>query len=572
MVNLLSTLSSDEKISLIEHAQGPVVVDTEVVPMAGLSVCFRGMPDGFYFGINHSGDHNLTPEQVERLFAALYSREALIFHNAPHDLAVLEDAGFPYCGKFYDTMLMAHWVNEDRFNYSLDSISRLYGGKPKLKPKIMTDLIESDGWDAIPFKVMEEYSGNDAFITMGAFDKIYPDFQAQGFDDGLWDVEQDFIRYVIIPMKRRGIKLDLEFCIREYMRGISIMEECKTELGFDPGKQAKLKSFILDEMGLPVLGRTATGRVAFTKKEMAEYEQMLEHKKDTRATTILKYRGWQKTTSSNYKAYLNLADTEGVLHPNYKLHGTKTSRLSCELPNLQQIPKTTDKEWNGKLKDAFIPRDGFGLWTIDFSQLQFRMAVSYANEERLIDIFNDRDRDIFTEMAKQLSWKRNDVKTLVYLTLFGGGPKRAADAFNVSLEEGKMLVNEFNSEYPLIKRSAYKAQRAAEKLGYIRMWTGRRRHFPKGSATYRAFNAAIQGGEAEIIKRCMIKIAQEVCDDNCFLLLQIHDEIVFEIREGMEEHYLSQAQKIMEEVPKDFCAYTGVPVAFHSSAAKWGAK
>ncbi len=116
------------------------------------------------------------------------------------------------------------------------------------------------------------------------------------------------------------------------------------------------------------------------------------------------------------------------------------------------------------------------------------------------------------------------------------------------------------------------AQRTAQKLGYIKMWTGRRRHFPKGSAYYRAFNAAIQGGEAEIIKRCMIEIARQVCDDNCFLLLQIHDEIVFEIREGMEEKYINEAQAIMETVPMDFCNYTGVPVAFHSSAGKWGAK
>ena len=567
----VSLVDNQSKINMIRYATGPVAVDTEIVPLGGISVAFRGMPDGFYFGINHAGDHNLTPDELLNLIDALYSREALIFHNSPHDLAVLEDAGFPYLGKFYDTMLMAHWVNENMFNYSLDSVSKYYGGKPKQKPQLMQDLIDQDGWDSIPFNMMDEYSSHDAWITMQAFDKIEPLFFGQ-FDEELWQVEQDFIRHVIIPMKRRGIKLDLEFCIREYMRGTAIMEECKKELGFDPGKAAQLKKVLIDDMGLPILGRTATGRIAFTKKELAEYETLLEHKKDARATTILRFRGWQKTVSSNYKAYLNLADENGVLHPNYKLHGTVTSRLSCELPNLQQIPKTTDKEWNGKLKDAFIPRTGFGLWTIDFAQLQFRMAVSYANEEELINIFNDRSRDIFTEMAKTLSWLRNSVKTLVYLTLFGGGPKRAKDAFGVTIDEATVLVHEFNSEYPLIKRVAYRAQNFAQKHGYIKMWTGRRRHFPKGSAYYRAFNAAIQGGEAEIIKRSMIRIAKEVCDENCHLLLQIHDEIVFEITEGMEDQYLPRAQKIMEEVPLEFCKFTGTPVAFASSIAKWGAK
>lgn len=568
---MLHQLSLDDKIRMIEHATGPVACDTEIVPLGGISVAFRGMPNGFYFPLTHAGPHNLTTSQLDNLVNALYSREALIFHNSPHDLAVLEDAGIPYTGKFYDTMLMAHWVNEDLFNYSLDSISRRYGGRPKEKPAAMENIIESDGWAAVPAMLMDEYSSHDAFITMGAFDKIEPLFFAQ-FTEELWQYEQDFIREVIIPMKRRGVKLDLEFSIREYMRGTAIMDECKKELGFDPGKPAQLSKFLIDDLGLPVLSRTATGRIQLTKKEMEQYDVLMAHKKDDRAKTVLRYRGWQKTCSSNYKAYLNLADENATLHPNYKLHGTKTSRLSCELPNLQQIPKTTDKEWNGKLKDAFIPRVGFGLWTIDFSQLQFRMAVSYANEERLIDIFNDRSRDIFTEMAKQLGWKRNDVKTLVYLTLFGGGPKRAKDAFGVTIEEAQVLVHEFNSEYPLIKKSAYLAQRTAQKLGYIKMWTGRRKHFPKGSAYYRAFNAAIQGGEAEIIKRCMIEIARQVCDDNCFLLLQIHDEIVFEIREGMEEEYLARAQAIMETVPMEFCKYTGVPVAFHSSSGKWGEK
>jgi DNA polymerase-1 len=572
----MASLDNDTKIRMIGHAQGPVAVDTEIVPLGGISVAFRGMPNGFYFGVNHAGEHNLTSVQLDALFNALYSREALVFHNAPHDLAVLEDYGRPYTSKFYDTMLMAHWVNEERFNYSLDAISRAYGGRPKEKPKLMQDLIDQDGWDSIPFKMMEEYSSHDAWITMQAFDKIEAEFFLE-FTEELWQWEQDFIREVIIPMKRRGIKLDLEFSIREYMRGVAIMEECRKELGFDPGKPAPLTKFLIDDLGLPVLNRTKTGRVQMTKKELAQYEQMLEHKNDGRASTVLRYRGWQKTTSSNYKAYLNLADEHSVLHPNYKLHGTKTSRLSCELPNLQQIPKTTNKEWNGKLKDAFIPRQGFRLWTIDFSQLQFRMAVSYANEERLIEIFNDRSRDIFSEMAKDLDWVRDDIKTLVYLTLFGGGSGRAKDAFGVSLEDAKILVGEFNSEYPGIKRVATQAQHAAQRLGYIQMWTGRRRHFKKTRenpkpAYYRAFNAAIQGGEAEIIKRCMIELARTVCDDNCFLLLQIHDEIVFEIREGMEEDYLARAQKVMEEVPKAFCDFTGVPVAFHSSAGKWGAK
>lgn len=567
-----SSLSLDDKLSVLEMATGIVAVDTEINPLGGVSVSVEGFPQGFYFPVTHAGLHNVTEAQKKHLFSLLHKQEALGFHNAPYDLSVLEEAGFAYKGKFYCSMLMAHWVNEERYNYSLDSISKAYGGKPKEMPEAMKNIIESDGWAAIPAGLIDTYASHDAYITRQLIQAILPDFQAQGFDGELWEIEQQFIRDVIIPMKRRGIKLDLEFAIREYMRGTAIMEQCVKDLGFNPGKASELKRVLIDEMELPVLGRTKTGRIAFTKKELKKYEQILEHKSDPRATTILRYRGWQKTVSSNYKSYLNLADDEGVLHPNYKLHGTVTSRLSCEDPNLQQIPKASDKEWNGDLKKAFIPRPGFGLWTIDYSQLQFRMAVSYAGQEDLIDIFNDATRDIFSEMAKQLAWTRDAVKTLVYLTLFGGGAETAKDSFGITKDEAQVIIHEFNSQYPMIKKVAFKAQRIAQKLGFIQYWTGRRRHFPPGSAFYRAFNAAIQGGEAEIIKRAMIKIAQEVCDENCHLLLQIHDEIVFEIRDGMEEEYLAKAQKVMETIPEAFCEFTGNYVKFATSAGPWGKK
>jgi DNA polymerase-1 len=271
---------------------------------------------------------------------------------------------------------------------------------------------------------------------------------------------------------------------------------------------------------------------------------------------------------------LENADEFGVLHPGYKLHGTRTGRLSCEKPALQQIPKSSDKEWNGNSKAAFIARSGFSLWTIDYSQLQFRMACSYAKQQDLIEIFNDESRDIFTEMAKEMGWLRDDVKTLVYLILFGGGATRAKNAFGLAtVDEGGALVNEFHAMYPGIKKVARQAQNFAMKMKYVQYWTGRRRHFfGREAKFYRAFNAVIQGGEAEIMKRAMIACAKEVCDENCRMVLQIHDEIAFEIRDGMEEEYLQRLQAVMERVPEDFCKFTGVPVQFRTSAKKWGEK
>lgn len=580
-------LSLDDRITLTESAD-IVTVDTEGMSrMLGFSVCFDGLSDGFYLPFTHENEENLTEAQKEKIYKVLDTREALVFHNAVHDLRVLYRSGFDYRGLFYDTMLMAHWVNEERHSYKLNDISQVYGGKPKDMPEVMKFIIETEGWDKVPASLMEQYAGNDAFIEHALFRKLLPEFRLQGFDGELWENEQKFIR-VMGGMIDLGIKIDTAFSVREYMKGTAIMEECKAELGFNPNSGKQLKTFLIDELGLPVVKHTKSckecqkrpsppvashdGPPAFDKDAMKSYDLMLERKDDPRAKTILRYRGWMKTTSSNYKPYMELIDENAILHPGYKLHGTKTGRLSCADPNLQQIPKSSDKEWNGNLKRAFIPRDGYKLWTVDYSQLQYRMTCAYAGQEDLIEIFNDPSRDIFTEQASDMGWLRADVKTLVYLILFGGGANRASVAFGVPVSQGGELVEEFHSSYPKIKKVSQECQKAAARQGYVKYWTGRRRHFfPGGAPTYRAFNAVIQGGEAEIMKRAMI-LLHPLMNKECRMVLQVHDEIAFEIKEGREDYYLPKIKAVMESAPEEFCKFVGVNVRFDCQAKPWGEK
>lgn len=583
------TLSHDQKLDILATAVESgktIVVDTEGVNrFLGVSVAFDGLPFGMYWPINHDQPGNITAAQRERLFELIRRIEVMVAHNAVHDLRFLKRYGVDFRGKFYCSMLMAHWINEEEYDYSLDALGRIYNLKSrKTKPKHMEDFIATEGWDKVPISWMDEYSAIDSFTELELFNKELPLFQEQGFDGPLWDVEQEFIRDVMAPMMERGIRMDLEFAASEYLKGISKMEKLKKDLGFNPGSSIAMTKFA-KELGLPVVKHTSScepckkrqpvssheGKMSFDKEAMKEYEVILEHQNDPRASMVLAYKGWQKTTSSNYKPYMELS-VNGILHPGYKLHGTKTGRLSCANPNLQQIPKSSDKEWNGNLKRTFISREGFRLWSIDYSQLQFRMTCAYAQQWDLIKVFNDALRDIFTEMATDMAWIRDNVKTLVYLILFGGGGTRASHAFNTSFIKGKAIVDKFNRKYPEIPAVAKEAERAARAQGYVSYWTGRRRHFRGGAPFYRAFNAVIQGGEAEIIKRAMIQIQKEVCDDNCFLVLQIHDEIVVEITEGMEDIYLPRIQKVMEDVPKAFCEYVETHVDFRTSVNEWGKK
>lgn len=580
-------ISYDDIIDLTQAAD-IVTVDTEgMTRMLGFSLCFDGLNQGFYLPFSHNDEGNLSEAQKKKIYAILGSRDALVFHNAVHDLRVLARHGFVYNGVFYDTMLMQHWINEELRNYKLDNVAKLHGFSGKQMPPVMSFIIDTEGWDAVPIGPMTEYSGVDAFIEHGVFRKLLPQFQKEGFDGPLWATEQKFVRDVMGPMIDLGIKIDQEFCIREYLKGIAAMQECLAELNMNPASSKDMKKFMIDDLGLPVVKHTKScekckkrqpvasheGPPSFDKDAMKEYDFLLENMGDSRAKTILRYRGWQKTTSSNYKPYMDLCDNNAVLHPGYKLHGTRTGRLSCEQPNLQQIPKSSDKEWNGRLDQAFIARDGYNLWKFDYSQLQFRMTVAYAGQQDLIEIFNDPERDIFTEMATDMGWLRQNVKTLVYLILFGGGANRAMVAFRLkTLAEGKALVEEFHNRYPRIRAASNSAQKAASTLKYVKYWTGRRRHFfPGGAPTYRAFNAVIQGGEAEIMKRVMIQLAEEVCNDDCRMVLQIHDAIAFEIKKGMEDVYLPRIKKVMDEAQaiKDFCDFVGVDIRFKTEYEPW---
>lgn len=559
-----------EQFLALASLQDILTVDTESDPdtdeFLGISVAFDGMENGFYFGIEcQEPEYRLTPEQCDAL-RRLFTERTLVFHNAAYDLKRLQRKfNYHHTGRFYDTMLMIHWINENLQNYSLDAQCRAYGLRQKNRSPQMQFIIDNMGWRSVPFKLMHEYSANDAFITHQLFRTVLPEFQSQEFDNELWHKYECKYIWVIADMVELGIKIDLEFCVREMIKGQNIMDQMRTELMFNPASPIGLENLLIKQLGLPVVELTPGGKPSFNKKAMEQYDEMLEFHDDDRAKKILRYRGWQKTVSSNYKAYCNLRDANNVLHPGYKIHGTRTGRASCENPNLQQIPKTTKKEWNGNLKKAFVARDGYELWEFDYSQLEFRLTCAYAEQHDLLEVFNDPDRDIFSEMAAQMGWERQNVKTLVYLILFGGGANRARVAFGLkTIEEAKELVEEFHRMYPGIRKVSRKAQNLATARGFVKYWTGRRRHFPRGSKYYRAFNSIIQGGEAEIVKRAMIKLAETVCDESCRMVLQVHDSIVFEIKVGDADKYGPKIIEAMENVDYNF------GVDFRVDAHRWG--
>jgi DNA polymerase-1 len=459
-------------------------------------------------------------------------------------------------------MLMAHLLDEDLPNKSLDYIGEYYVGIRKNRSAEMQQYLDLFGWANVPAYAIQEYAAHDAYLTLLVFEFLKVRFDEEDLKE-YWTYEQEFIR-TLIAIEGPGIKLDSGFCHEQITTGEDVMNKMAAALGVNPASPKDLKTLLIDQMGLPVLKETPGGKPSFDKATMIKYEKLLAEQEDERASQILTYRGWQKAVSSSYRNYLGHVASNGRLRPNYKIHGTVTGRLSCEQPNLQQIPRRSTKPWDGGLKRAFIAEPGWELWDFDYSNLELRLGAAYAREESLINIVNS-GRDVFSEMAMELGFSRQDTKTLVYTIQFGGGANRIREVFNVSPARAQEIRETFFDRYPGFRMVMSKAQRTAERNSKVKIWSGRYRHFKGADNTYKAFNSIIQGGAADIVKRQIVRVHKTLDPAEARILLTVHDSIVVEIRKDRVEELVPEITRLMSTVIPDF------GVNFDVEGRPWGA-
>lgn len=536
-----------------------IAVDTETTGflvkdgrdyLMGISVAYRLGAFGIvsaYFPFRHQ-EGNLERGHLELIKSVIESKP-LVFHNLKFDLHSLATIGIVPTGKLYDTLNIAQLINEELPSKSLDYLSKKFLNDSKAKDEVKT-WADMYGWASVPANIMAPYAEHDAELTLMLFEKFWPQMREQELV-GLWPTERQFTR-LLTDMERRGVRIDPAFCEAKARKGRDRMNAILDDLDLDEdtlGPKA-LYRILIEELQLPVVKRTDKGAVCFDKDAMAQYDEMLEAMDSPIAHLVLEYRGWQKAVTSLYEPLLRLVSPDGRVRPNFKQHGTKTGRLSCAEPNLQQIPKRTEKPWNGDAKRAFCASEGFTLWGYDYSQLEFRLAAAYGQEQWLIEEFANPDGDVFTVMSERLGVSRSVVKTFTYGTLYGAGLAKTAQTLGQPEAAIEADYNSFRDSISGIRHVSSVATKKAKQRGYVKYWTGRRRHFPYADGHHKAFNSLLQGGGAELVKRAMIRLDSEVCDDNCRILLQVHDEIVFEIKDGMESTYDPLIVKIMTEFPE----------------------
>ena len=522
----------------------------------------------YYFPFRHKTD-NLSLSYRDELKELIEKGgKKIVCHHTRHDILANNSLGIKVPFDFDDTMLLAHSVDENKLSYKLDYIAKELGLPGKARDNHFEQAIKLLGWDGMPPANMAEYAATDATLLRPIYSHYKPIYDSEDESNGeLWHYDRRFM-LLLNNIELTGAKVDLQLAEREAERGEARMAEIAKELGLNPGSRNDLEELLINKLELPVVKSSPkTNNPSFDKKAMEVYEGYLEKLNSPVAQLVLEYRGYQKAVSSYWKAYLNHVSPDGRIRPNFNLHRTVTHRLSCNTPNTQQIPRITQKEWSKYVKQGFIAEDGYALIEADYSQLEFRLGAAYAQQKDLIEIFNDPNRDIFDEMSIDLSMLRHDTKTLNYTIQFGGGVKRISEAFNIPPANAKLIRDNYFNTYTGFRKVIQMANQTAQGQGFVRTWTGRRRHFedPYGEA-HKAFNAVIQGGAADIVKRQMIRLADAIGWDNpeCRMILQVHDSIVFEIIKGKVEYYSRIIKKVLEDVVPDF------GVQFRVDVHEWG--
>jgi DNA polymerase I len=546
---------------LYDNPDAVIAVDTETTGLSvaskehlciGISVAtvIKGKPLSHYFPAQHKVGENVSKPTLDKLKYVLERPgTVLVFCNAQFDLLSLETIGIIASELYFiDVPTVAHLINENKpYNKGLDSLAQFYLKDEGKVKDLAIDKEKKTGWENTTWQMMWDYAVRDAELTWRLWDLLKQMPQWKELPEEIWPHKQDLVR-VLLSMKRHGVNIDVQLAQKYVQLGEEHMARIEKSLGINPASPKQMKKLLIDDLGLPVVKSSVkTGAPSFDKQAMLAYDSMLEKLENPVAKQIKEFRGWQKAVSAAYRPYLDLLDVDGRLRCSYRLHGTATGRLSCAEPNLQQIPKSSDKPWNGKVKDCFIPEPGWKLINADFSQLELRLATAYAGEEELKTVFNE-GRDIFTEMSKQLGMSRHETKTLVYSMQYGAGEQRLMDAFNVTKAESKAIRQNYFTTYPNFRQFNERCTAKVEQSGRIKIWTGRERHFENRNDGYKAMNSVVQGGAADIVERIMVKCFKELEGPDCRMLLQVHDSITFEVKESAVPQYMNKIRTTMEDV------------------------
>lgn len=604
------TVTSLERLDVYIAAAfetGVIAVDTETsslqpmqAELIGISLCVtpgqacyiplrhQGSGEGSLFG----GDKLLPGQLPEadvlaRLKPVLEDASILkIVHNMKFDWLIFKRRGI-IAGPLDDTMLLSYVLDAGRTDHGMDVLSeKFFGHKPVQFGAVAGTGRSFIGFARVAIDAATEYSAEDADVTLRLWRVLKPRLPAEHMTHVYESLERP-MSVVLARMEERGILIDRAILSRlsgEFAQDMARLEGTIHELAgerFNLGSPKQLGDILFGKMGLPGAKKTATGAwstSAGVLEDLAEQGHEL-------AARILDWRQLSKLKSTYTDALPSFADPEtGRVHTSYALAATTTGRLSSSEPNLQNIP--VRNEAGRKIRRAFIAAEGHKLISADYSQIELRLLAHIADIPQLRTAFAE-GQDIHATTASEMFGVpvkgmppevRRRAKAINFGIIYGISAFGLANQLGIPREEAGAYIKRYFERFPGIRAYMDRTKAFVREHEYVTTIFGRKCHYPRVNASNpseRAFNeraainAPLQGSAADIIRRAMIRMDDALARAklSARMLLQVHDELVFEAPDCEVEATMEVVRKVMTDAPHPFIQLA-VPLQVDAKAAQ----
>lgn len=571
--------------SVIESKEKSVAFDTETDSLDTCSARLVGFSlsaekgKGIYVPVILGGGM-FAPEtisredciaQLERLFAD--KDVTVVMHNGKFDLEVLESNGMKKKAecRIFDTMVAAWLLNPAATGKSPYSLEFLAETRLGLKGIEFKDIVQKNQTFAdVPLEKAVMYGAEDSDFTFQLYGILKKELHDAGLEPVFYDMEMKILP-VLVSMEMQGIHLDRQK-LNEYSGELSVLiskkeAEIYTVVGheFNIASPRQLQAVLFEERGLPPGKKIRTGYSTDT----AVLEELARTADDPVPGLILDYRSYAKLQSTYVEALPLLADRNGRVHTSFLQTGTATGRLSSRDPNLQNIP--VKDEAGRRIRAAFTAVPGTVLISADYSQIELVVLAHLSGDKNLCSAFVS-GTDVHRSTASLIYGipseevkpeQRRFAKTVNFGVMYGMSAFRLSKELGISRMEAQNFISQYFATYSDVKKFLDETKAFARKNGFVETICGRRRFIPEIKSSSKlvlqgaeriAVNTPIQGSAADIVKIAMIHVQEAFSKNNipARMLLQVHDELIFECPEEMDavEKAVSVIRHEMEHAVK----------------------